>query len=69
MKADERQAAHFDNMKDCVEQVSKNLQGLVYFTLFFFFIVFAFITFHFAVVLYTHWQNAELSEEEGGCAE
>ena len=43
------------------------MRGFIYFTLFFFFIVFFFITVHFTLVIYTHWRNAELSEEEGGC--
>ena len=55
MGANDRKAAHFESMKDCVDQVSRNMRGVVYFTLFLFMIVMLFITFHFTLVIYTHW--------------
>ena len=69
MKAEDRENLHYSSMKECQENVSKNVKGMVYFTFFMFAVVGIAITVHFAMVLYSHWANSDLPKEEGGCEE
>ena len=69
MSVQDRQSMHYANVDEC----TKGMEGIIWRSVIMIGLVFAVlaisIAVHFTLVLYSHWQNADKSVEDGGTGE
>ena len=70
MKKDNpKAAADWGTLEECTASMKKVMWRTTITVVVLFAIIWLSITIHFCMVLYTHWTNADLPEEEGGTGE
>ena len=69
MSAEDRKNMHYATIEECTVGMKsimwKSIVTMVVIVL----VIWLTVTIHFSLVLYSHWQNAPLSKEDGGTGE